>query len=1007
MALPNLALVCAVLLGLLSTLARVALADPQLASVSASTNFVPTSETPPPPDLSYLQTFIEFTSADPYVYQLRWNFYTDAATGTPYISAAMSLTISSNNLVTYPWMGIGFGTSMLNAQFVVCHFNDAANSVQIHEHISRNQYASPQHYLGTYLIRTEDGYFSNSSTSGVTFICRFNRTLYGDAEHVDISSGTSLLWAFNPSNPTLNYFGEHFLSHGTVNRGRVQQLNFMNSVNGQLHVDTNTAIPILWKEIHAIGMSTAWLLIFPTAVYWARFRRSKPGWINIHAGLQIFGIVLAVTSLIMILLSYISLTQPHDILGIVLMSLLLVQIGLGSLNMLGFSSDRFAKIKKGIKIAHGVIGALSLLASFVQVYLGLDTLFPWVEAMNRGLPCWILYSMVVFIWIVAFGISELHNFFINNRAKISMLDSTNSNIQLTSPATPYSERTKTTPLPKGNRFSLTEMIRDGQEVQELLEATRAKKSVRCFTWQSLSESVISGELLVVGNGKYVYDISSWLRSHPGGQQILYSAAGTDISNDFFREAGYDAQEFLPDTHIPSTNPHNPQDANVKRPVVNQNPYKPNAVVVEAIENSNIIRLTDWELIKTTRRPHVHSRSGIQTMASLMVGELVADGSTKEAAALRRLGTFRSNTSSTSLISKAASTPMQSPSFDVFEFRRYALTEKVKLCETGDVLHYKFKFCLLYPHDSHINEPSEFLPGQSMEMRFHLAGKWISRHYTPISGNTVAFEVIVKVYGPHAVAGSYLQRQRPGDRQFQFRGPFGTPIIDPTKPLSIFPAQVAERGQGGVVEIPATYIFISGGSGITPFLQMIKSLLLPDNTPLEVAMDYTPSTPDELEAKAGQKIIVRRHYMDGWVYARNTSTRQEGVFPLTATYARCGTKTRLVLINCIKHANDLVGADLIDGALLAYRNQIDAHHFISSVHPEEVAAPPPGRTYSGRLNHADLHRILSQYVDITDPTDNSNFKVFVCGPDRLDSSVINWVTASGVSNHRISILPNVA
>ena len=44
-------------------------------------------------------------------------------------------------------------------------------------------------------------------------------------------------------------------------------------------------------------------------------------------------------------------------------------------------------------------------------------------------------------------------------------------------------------------------------------------------------------MLVVGNGHYVYDISKWITSHPGGQLILHAVNGTDITNDYFHEAG--------------------------------------------------------------------------------------------------------------------------------------------------------------------------------------------------------------------------------------------------------------------------------------------------------------------------------------------------------------------------------------------------------------------------------------------------------------------------------------
>ncbi|KAF5975898.1 nitrate reductase [Fusarium coicis] len=68
----------------------------------------------------------------------------------------------------------------------------------------------------------------------------------------------------------------------------------------------------------------------------------------------------------------------------------------------------------------------------------------------------------------------------------------------------------------------------------------------------------------------VYDISSFLSQHPGGDAILLDAAGTDATEDFFDLHSDEAEKLLPVYHIgrlsPSTEPSNmippePQEAN--------------------------------------------------------------------------------------------------------------------------------------------------------------------------------------------------------------------------------------------------------------------------------------------------------------------------------------------------------------------------------------------------------------------------------------------------------------
>lgn len=63
------------------------------------------------------------------------------------------------------------------------------------------------------------------------------------------------------------------------------------------------------------------------------------------------------------------------------------------------------------------------------------------------------------------------------------------------------------------------------------------KFLKSFTWKTLGDAIADGAMYVVADGRYVYDISQWVTSHPGGRIILHSVCGTDISNDYFHEAG--------------------------------------------------------------------------------------------------------------------------------------------------------------------------------------------------------------------------------------------------------------------------------------------------------------------------------------------------------------------------------------------------------------------------------------------------------------------------------------
>jgi NAD(P)H-flavin reductase len=99
--------------------------------------------------------------------------------------------------------------------------------------------------------------------------------------------------------------------------------------------------------------------------------------------------------------------------------------------------------------------------------------------------------------------------------------------------------------------------------------------------------------------------------------------------------------------------------------------------------------------------------------------------------------------------------------------------------------------------------------------------------------------------------TYLLKQRVGERQCKIRGPFGDPLLSPSKPLSF----------GSNVWIPSKIYYICGGSGLTPFLQLLSSLILPILEPLLVVATYNKTRPDEIELTSGDTVVIKDHFYD--------------------------------------------------------------------------------------------------------------------------------------------------
>jgi hypothetical protein len=170
-----------------------------------------------------------------------------------------------------------------------------------------------------------------------------------------------------------------------------------------------------------------------------------------------------------------------------------------------------------------------------------------------------------------------------------------------------------------------------------LQAKNASSApLKKFTWQSLDQEVReSRKILVVANGKYVYDATQWIHSHPGGKVILYSVAGTDITMDFFREAGYDANEFVakvshhrggekraaPEFDLNSSvesrssdslvdNEQKSDEANELVDRTTSYTTVPDEVLQRAMMNASFMTNEDWALVEKSRRTHGKTQNQI-------------------------------------------------------------------------------------------------------------------------------------------------------------------------------------------------------------------------------------------------------------------------------------------------------------------------------------------------------------------------------------------------------------
>ncbi|KAJ3046225.1 hypothetical protein HDV00_000037 [Rhizophlyctis rosea] len=903
-----------------------------------------------------------------YRYSIFWNI-TNQGTDNELIDMTTVLTapsdLSDPNALALAWVGIGWGRSMLEADFTICHMDveklklgNQTLAADVHEHYTQKKYAAPLKWKSPHNItKGLEGGYQNGQ-----FICHWQRKTKSDIavlNSVNVADTIDMLWAFNPRSGW-NYRGETFSYHQENHRGKLRaDLTSGNIVQ----IPTFT---LLEKQVHGGGMATIWLIIFPLSIFYARYLRSTYRWIVVHITIQCLGIVAMIAFLALILSNYINMSIPHAVVGFVIFGLIAAQISLGVFNALGLMIEKYDRIRKYIQRFHYLIGATLMLLCAAQVGLGLDILYPWIEPRVPGL--WVAYWALLGVWLGAFIFAEIWH-----QTKMKRKDPGIHQVEVIK-----ANMKPNGPDMKGKNGRVVDVPLDNLTSDNLLSPT-----TRTFSWASLNQAILDGELLVVGNRRYVYDISQWIKSHPGGQIILYAVAGTDISNDYFHEAGFDASEFTPKKAIPQQKNNRTLDVKNVHRESSIVPKRPRDSAIELFQSQftqSQLTEEDWKKILRSRRTHVHSRLAIQKLASLLIGELPPP----------------------------AYELAPSDEFDPQEYRRYTITVKTLL--TTNAIRtpvYSLRLCHIYPHTA-VGTPPPILPGQSIEVQARIDGEWVSRYYTPVSGDMSAFEIDVKVI-PDGLMSKWLAKLKPGDRQLKVRGPFGAPIVGPGRVVpGCGPVRVVHGARDN--GIPEEIVFIAAGSGLSPFIQAVKHLLLPIGHPLMIAAEHHPAAEDELPLYPGDFVYPTYHYNDGWALGQVAHTGATGIFPLPVTFPPHYDSTRpfkITLINCVHSLDDVYGGEVFTGAKLAYPDLIDVHHFVEALQPRDVARDDGvefGTLHAGRLDPGKLMEVLGRHRWGEEAQDGGlATKCMVCGPPSFNMMVMDTLQEAGATAAEVAVL----
>jgi cytochrome-b5 reductase len=359
----------------------------------------------------------------------------------------------------------------------------------------------------------------------------------------------------------------------------------------------------------------------------------------------------------------------------------------------------------------------------------------------------------------------------------------------------------------------------------------------------------------------VYDVTSYVRDHPGGADLLIDSAGRDATEDY-SDVGHseEADEILKTFHIGNINdaPKVTRPKNVRilsqKPTPNQTPKQSSSnkiTLVGSVLGATIIGYAainpktrglaiclSHRFAGRFRLPAASSQSswlGGFAQGCAIATVLFSTAAGFAARQLNRMlevesGFMKYPPYMKSRTVKPANPHLQKGILDPKEFKALPLVEKELLAPNV----FRFVFQLPDPEDV-IGIPI----GQHVAIKADIDGQPISRSYTPISNNLDRgrMELLIKCYPDGKLTGNYLANLETGD-EVMFRGPKGA--------MKYTPGMHKRIGM------------IAGGTGITPMYQLIRAICEHETDTTEISLIYANRTEEDILLRTELEAFARKY-----------------------------------------------------------------------------------------------------------------------------------------------------
>ncbi|KAL4948916.1 hypothetical protein BDW69DRAFT_188823 [Aspergillus filifer] len=399
-----------------------------------------------------------------------------------------------------------------------------------------------------------------------------------------------------------------------------------------------------------------------------------------------------------------------------------------------------------------------------------------------------------------------------------------------------------------------------------------------FTTQEVAAHKSHEDLWVIIHGK-VYDLTSYLRDHPGGAEVLYDVAGKDATAAY-EDVGHseDADEIMQDfligiatdaaQHKKKTEVRVIQQA-VQPPVEDKSTstlQKVAAAGSVAIISSLLYYYTPPQLQQVARQlPSLAHLLPSTVAAPRLKGGGFVNGFATAALIATTLNTILGFklSSLTQIDSGFTKYPPRmkcrprltqnlhnTPGFlNAKDYKSLPLVEKEELAPNV----YRFVFALPGKTDV-VGLPI----GQHVAIKATVNGQAVTRSYTPVSNNLDRgrLEMVIKCYPDGLLTGGYLA-SLPVGAEVQFRGPKGA--------MKYVPNMAKHIGM------------VAGGTGITPMYQLIRAICEDERDTTSLSLIYANRNEEDILLRSELERFARRYPKQFRIYyvLENTPEGWEG------------------------------------------------------------------------------------------------------------------------------------